>query len=293
MHKIKVMIKEIVFMNRVTANIYFYKQYGKDLSNSFLISKIQQIAHRFDHQFMRGSLIKRKDLFEMEYFLNIVVSKGIKFQDSLMWALSLYTLAKLNGINSYTIKEMKEKNTNNGSQLSNIIKNRRSIRRWNTSEVNLDIIRDIIATSIWAPSSCNRQPIRVIILEQEQKEFIKGYFPGTFWHEAPVQMLVLADRSTYGDNDKSLLYLDGGAFIQNMLLLLHDKGLGACWIGFKKWDAKKKLFCSEQEYMNFYNYFNIEEELIPLSMIVAGEYDRIPNAPPRLGIRTILIEGEE
>lgn len=263
--------------------------YGKKVSNDSLVSIIKQIAHRFDHRFMRGTPINSKDVFEIEYLLALSVKRGIKFDDSMMWALGLYSLAKLNATNSYILKEKEKRDSNYSSILSGIIKNRRSVRKWNSNEVDLQLVRDIIGISLWAPSSCNRQPVRVIVLDDEQKDFIKKYFPGTFWHSAPVQILVLCNSDIYSDNEIYFLYLDGGAFIQNMTLLLHEAGLGACWLGFKKWNVKRELFCDIEEFNDFYEYFNIDKDLIPLSMVVVGEYNHIPNTPARHGLDTIIL----
>lgn len=290
--KTKKLIKQVIFLNTIIANIYYKKRYGNDISDDLLISRIRQIAHRFDHRLMKAMSAKKEDLYEIEYLLNIAAHRGLKFEDSLMWALSLYAMAKLNAVNSYTLK-LKEKKDNNNSILSKLIKERRSVRKWEDDKVDLELIKDIIRTSLWSPSSCNRQPIRIIILEDEQKEFIKKYFYGSFWYNAPVQLLVFCNISAYSNTDIFFPYLDGGAFIQNMLLLLHEAGLGACWLGFKKWNTKKEFFCDKKEFDNFHEYFDLGEEFIPISMIVAGKYKLIPKAPARQSSDTVIIRGKE
>lgn len=288
---IRILIKKLVFSNRITAKIYYHTKYGNNISDDLLIARIRQIAHGFDHGFMHQLPIKNEDIFEIECLLNITSNRGLKFDDSIMWALGLYTLAKFHAVKSYKLKEKDKQNAiDNNSILSEIIRNRRSVRKWNNKKVNLQMIKNIIEISIWSPSSCNRQATRVIILEDNQKNFIKKYFPGIFWYNAPIQLLILCNKSVYSKHEKNFAYLDAGAFIQNMLLLLHEKGLGACWIGFRKWTVENELLCDLREFDDFYEYFNISKELIPISLIVVGEYDIIPNAPARLGVDALIIE---
>ena len=112
MEILKKIIKTIVFSNKMTANIYHKLQYGVQISDDLVITKIKQIAHRFDHRLMDGISINRKDIYEIEYFLDIAFDREIKFDDSLMWALSLYSLAKYNGAKSYKFKIEKKSQIN-------------------------------------------------------------------------------------------------------------------------------------------------------------------------------------
>ncbi|HKL42451.1 MAG TPA: nitroreductase family protein [Clostridia bacterium] len=291
MRKIKTIIKNIVLSNKVTAKHYFKKQYSNDISDDLLFSKIKQIAHRYDHKFLNSMLVNKEDIYEMEYLLEIAIDRNLKFDDSLLWALSLHKMAQLDAVNSYMFKKKETDKNSYESEISKIIKERRSVRKWNENKVKVELIKEIIKTSLWAPSSCNRQPVRVIILDEEQKKFIKKYFSGTFWHDAPVQVLIMCNSSAYSKTDELFPYLDGGAFIQNMLLLLHEAGLGSCWLGFKKWNIKNEIFCETNEYDEFYNYFRLEKELVPISMVVAGNYEVIPNAPARQSLNTVIIGG--
>lgn len=290
---IKRIVKRCVFLNRVTAQIYYRLNYRDNISNDLVLSKIKQIAHRFDHRFIGKVPVANKDIYEIEYLIDIAIKRDIKFDDSIMWALGLYALAKTDAAQSYMLRDKINNDTCGNSALTEVVRNRRSVRKWIGDEVDNNLIKGIIETSIWAPSSCNRQPVRVIILNEGQKVFIRKYFPGMFWYYAPVQILILCNKSVYAENEGHFMYLDGGSFIQNMLLLFHEAGLGACWIGFKMWDIRKEISCEEDAYREFYDRLDIDEELVPLSLIVAGRYNYIPNAPARHNLRTIIIGGEE
>jgi len=55
----------------------------------------------------------------------------------------------------------------------NVIKSRRSIRKFKTQSVNIDDIYQIIEAGIWAPSSGNTMPFKFLILSNEEH---KGKF---------------------------------------------------------------------------------------------------------------------
>ena len=289
MKKLKRIIKTLVFSNKITASIYYKLLYRDQISNDFLIERIKHIAHMFDHRLLSGNSAKKKEIYEIEYLIDIAVEREIKFDDSLMWALSLYSLAKYNAVNSYELKTKDGEIIKYNSNLSEVIRTRRSVRKWKNEMINIHLIKSLIKVSLWAPSSCNRQPVRVVILNDKQKEFIRNYFYGTFWHKAPVQLLILCNVSAYGKTEAHYSYLDSGAFIQNLLLLFHEAGLGACWLGFRKWNVNRDIFCDNSEYRSFYEFFKIGEDYIPISMVVAGKYEVFPKAPARQSIDTVIL----
>ena len=123
-----------------------------------------------------------------------------------------------------------------------IIKDRRSIRKYTDKKVERDKLMQILESGLYAPSSCNRQPIVYKIITGQEagkhkaQRFIKG---------ADVVVLVLVDMDVYEKQGEYFSLLDAGAAIQNMLLKAHMLGLGACWVNTAenetvKFDIPKK-----------------------------------------------------
>ena len=81
------------------------------------------------------------------------------------------------------------------------ILNRRSVRFYKKNQISLSTIKKILAKAIWAPSSCNKQAWRFILISKEffRKKLIEN---GTafFVKDAPVLILVLYDNRT--DNNE-------------------------------------------------------------------------------------------
>lgn len=59
------------------------------------------------------------------------------------------------------------------NNLWKVVEGRRSIRRWQKKDIDLDTIKKILNAAIWAPTSCNRHALRyIVITNSELKDFI-------------------------------------------------------------------------------------------------------------------------
>jgi len=114
--------------------------------------------------------------------------------------------------------------------INNIIKKRRSIRRFINKEVDKQIIERIIETATHAPSACNIQGWKFIIIDnQDIKNKIVDLGGSILIKNAPIGILALYDNQTknveYHDDIQS-----ASAVIQNINLIATATGLGTCWI---------------------------------------------------------------
>ena len=53
-------------------------------------------------------------------------------------------------------------------ELIEVLTNRRSVRKFSNRRVHQDLIKDIIGLAVCAPSACNRQEWRFIVIESEE-----------------------------------------------------------------------------------------------------------------------------
>ncbi len=148
------------------------------------------------------------------------------------------------------------------------IKERRSIRYFK-EKVPEEIIKKIIEAGTWAPSACNRQDWKFIIIEDEsvRKEIIQE---GTafFVDKAPNWILIIynnqTDNTEYQDHIQSAT-----ACIQNMQLAAHAYGYGSCCIN--NLPPKEKLR----------KILNIPTSYEPISLLVLGKPNTTPKPLPR------------
>jgi len=112
-----------------------------------------------------------------------------------------------------------------------LIKTRRSIRKFTDEPVSDEVIDKIIEAGIWAPSGMNNQPWKFAVMRDNA---LKAEISGLTHYSkivkgANVLIAVFLDNSLSYDRTKDVQAI--GACIQNMLLYIHSKGLGAVWLG--------------------------------------------------------------
>lgn len=123
-----------------------------------------------------------------------------------------------------------EKQNELSDGLMSAIKGRRSVRKFRPEPVSRDVIMRIIEAGVQAPSACNVQGWRFILVENpELRRTIQEAGGSVLIPASPSGVLVVYDNTTkntpYRDDVQS-----AAACIQNMLLAANGLGLGACWI---------------------------------------------------------------
>jgi nitroreductase len=108
---------------------------------------------------------------------------------------------------------------------------RRSIRSFTDAPVDRRVVLEILRAASWAPSGLNNQPWRfALIWEQSLKEQLARLTRyATMLKSAAVLIPVFLDKDSSYDYVKDCQAV--GASIQNLLLAVHAKGLGATWVG--------------------------------------------------------------
>ncbi len=108
---------------------------------------------------------------------------------------------------------------------------RRSVRSFTDEPVDRESIRTILEAGSWAPSGLNNQPWRFAVLwDDEIKQKLSQFTRyGSIIKNAPVVIAVFLDHDASYNYVKDCQAI--GACLQNMLLTIHDLGLGGVWIG--------------------------------------------------------------
>ncbi|HOL22548.1 MAG TPA: nitroreductase family protein [bacterium] len=110
-----------------------------------------------------------------------------------------------------------------------VLKERRSIRRYQEKEVPDDVIKDIIDCARFAPTARNLQPWKfVVIIDGTLRKKIADISDyGKFIADAPVCIAVFCEDTKY--------YIeDGSAATTYILLAAKAYGLGSCWVAGDK-----------------------------------------------------------
>ena len=119
----------------------------------------------------------------------------------------------------------------NSQDFLDLIRTRRSIRKFTKEHIDDTTIEKIIEMGTWAPSGQNNQPWRFVIVRgSEVKDKLAQQTKySRIIVQAPVCIAVFLDNAASYDRVKDIQAI--GACLQNMLLAIHAMGLGGVWLG--------------------------------------------------------------
>ena len=139
-------------------------------------------------------------------------------------------------------------------ELQEAILNRHSIRTYTDKVPSKNLLEQLITIADHAPSAGGLKSRRFItITDKDVIKQLGGTCLQDFIATAPTLLVACTDIddriNPYGDKKYIYALMDVCAMIQNLLLLLHESGLGACWVGaFNHAEAKKILELPSQQF---------------------------------------------
>ena len=112
---------------------------------------------------------------------------------------------------------------------------RKSVRAFLRQDVPLSLVRAVLEAGMRAPSGGNCQPWRfVVVTDKENLAKMESGYKRPFTRNASGMIVACVNPhdtwAKYGEDDTFGWLLDTAAAIENMLLALHDLGLGGVWI---------------------------------------------------------------
>ena len=116
-------------------------------------------------------------------------------------------------------------------ELKKAITTRRSIRSYLDRPVPRPVMEKTLSLAVCAPSAGNSQPWRFIILDDPKiiEQCCRLNIDAYWGVRAPAGIVVCSDVTRH--KHKGFWVQDCAAVTQNILLLLHEAGLGATWTG--------------------------------------------------------------
>ena len=135
-------------------------------------------------------------------------------------------------------------------EFDEVIKKRRSIRKYSNKPVPRDIIEQIFKNVLLSPSAENSQGWEFIVIDDKKikdklnNAAFSGIFQMPWTKTAPVLVVMLSKKkilaNILGDKITKINYqcLDAGIAGEHFVLSAENLGLSTCWIG---WFNKKKV----------------------------------------------------
>lgn len=117
------------------------------------------------------------------------------------------------------------------AQVLELIKSRRSVRRFGNEPVSDQALAQVLEAGRWAPSGMNNQPWRFVVVRdpavKDRLAPLTRY--GKVIQGASVLICCFSHLPSMYNQIKD--HQSIGACLQNMLLMAHGAGLGAVWLG--------------------------------------------------------------
>lgn len=158
-----------------------------------------------------------------------------------------------------------------------IAKKRYSVRSYKDKKVEAEKLAQILEAAHVAPTAANRQPIRLIVVQEE--EGLAKIAKGVGLYGAPLAIIVCADHGsawTRPYDGKKTTDIDASILTDHMMLAATALGLGSVWICYFKPDVIRAEF-------------DLLEGLEPVNILAIGYPDVAPADPERHGQTRIPI----
>mgnify|MGYP000061758137 FL=1 len=117
-------------------------------------------------------------------------------------------------------------------EVEQAILTRRSIRKYTDEDVTDEQIDKILQAAYWAPR-VNERWVFIVVRDKNVHDILSKPAPDRVQEHianAKVNIVVCIDLREAGPRDRELYAMqEASGAIENMLLTIHDLGLGACW----------------------------------------------------------------
>lgn len=231
---IKLRIRKLLPLADTKTRYEFFKSMSpQKMDEDLLRTFIMHYAHLLD-KITKTRWVEGKGIYyddKLTETLKVWHEKKFDVSDDILWAeqtlKQYYKWEKeREPIRSITMAEEKK----NGS-LYKIIKQRRSIRYFEKTDIKKEKLMKVLEVGRWAPCSGNRQAWKFIVQRRIKGAYIAKQelsFEREEWRAGSVIIYVAIDERLYPE--KYTAAMDAAAAIQNMLLMAHNLGLGGCWM---------------------------------------------------------------
>ena len=271
----------------------------QDCSYEELITKISHLAHDLDKTIntLPGlpefNQTANNEIKNLTVILEEWKRREPDKNDTVDWAQGLI-METNNLLLNINHKELKKDISNididysKAKGLLKLIKKRRSIRSWLKIQIPREAIDMLLEAATWAPSACNRQSVRYIVLQDEKQRMALVKLREKFLDRAPTLIFIGADKRNYYPEEVEIVpYLDASVAVQNLLLMAHAMDLGAVMVKCTNVDINMDSDWSggiarRKAISDMYSKLKLPPYFLPVAIIALGFPARFPKEPPRL-----------
>jgi nitroreductase len=147
---------------------------------------------------------------------------------------------------------------------------RRSVRKFTDEKVPEELIFELIEAGYNAPSACNKKPLKFFAITNEETLAALNKSSPFSNMPSPLAIVVAGDMSrTLPLKFAKYWEQDAAAATENILIMAHALGLGACWNGVYVQDSVVKKIAE---------ILGVDKKIVPFSLIRIGYAKQTPPA---------------
>lgn len=164
-------------------------------------------------------------------------------------------------------------------EFKELIERRYSVRAYKSDEIEQEKIDKILQAGVLAPTACNNQAFKIIVIRTKgREEELRGIYKAKWFTKAPIVLGVCSipgntwvrfDGKNYSDVDATIV-------MDHIILAATDLGLGTCWIGAFDTKAAKSVL-------------GLDDSLEPVAFTPLGYADSDQPTKSRKAVEELVI----
>lgn len=134
-------------------------------------------------------------------------------------------------------------------EIERFFNTRHSVRDFDKTEVNINDLKKAVELAQRAPSACNRQGVRIYVLDKSKSEHLMEQFAGIggFAEAIDKFVFITGKISSYRVEEDNQYIVSASMYAAYLTLTLHLYGLGACVVQRSviwnaEWEKNRKVF---------------------------------------------------
>jgi nitroreductase len=163
-------------------------------------------------------------------------------------------------------------------ELLNLMKNRYSVRKYKSDEIEEEKLNMVLEAARLAPTAVNKQPFQLIISKTKGKEKeLNRIYHAAWFVEAPIIICActLPEEGWTRIDGKNYSEVDTTIAMDHLILEAASLGLGTCWIAAFDLKAAREVL-------------NIPENVLPLLFTPLGYPASEPGAKSRKNMEELV-----
>ncbi len=118
-------------------------------------------------------------------------------------------------------------------EYSTLVRERYSCRAYRRDKIPSNCLDAVLEAARLAPTACNRQPFRLLVLDTDQHQTaLRRIYPEAWFVQAPLVLGIVAmlDEAWSRRDKVNYAMVDATIAFDHLILAATDQGLGTCWV---------------------------------------------------------------